>query len=200
MLFDTEYKTVSGKTESIFKDRGSKFIGICKPISSVEEFKEFLQTTKTDYPQAVHYCYAYRIGYDKTNFRINDDGEPSGTAGRPIYNVIQSYDLTDIGIIVVRYFGGTLLGVPGLINAYKNSSLEAVKANEIIIKQITQKIEIEFEFNKMNESMKIIKEYKLKILSQQTDTNYKISIELPIKNAEQIYSALKNYNISYRFI
>lgn len=200
MLFDPSYSTVSKITEAIFKDRGSKFIGICSPCNSIEAFKHTLNDVKLQYPGAVHYCYAYRIGYDKQLYRINDDGEPSGSAGRPIYNVILSNDLTNISIIVVRYFGGTLLGVPGLINAYKQASLLAVSENVIIKKDVMERAMIEFEFDQMNLAMRIIKEHQLKIISQEALTNYKISIEVPIKKAEQVRSAFLLLRINYTYI
>jgi uncharacterized YigZ family protein len=200
MLFDTEYKTVSERTESLFKDKGSKFIGICFPVQSVTDFKENLSTIKNDHPLAVHHCYAYRIGYDKQLYRINDDGEPSGSAGRPIYNCILSKDLTNIGIVVVRYFGGTLLGVPGLINAYKQASLEAIDQNKILIKQIVEKLRIEFAYEKMNDAMRIIKEHQLKILSQESDLNYRMVVEVPIKNAERVRSAFSLHTIHFTYL
>jgi uncharacterized YigZ family protein len=200
MLFDSDYKTISKTTEGVFKEKGSKFIALCKPISSVEDFKNWLVEIKSNYTGAVHYCYAYRIGYDKQLYRINDDGEPSGSAGRPIYNVIQSNELTNIGIVVVRYFGGTLLGVPGLINAYKQSSIEALHQNVIITKSIIEKLSIEFAYEKMNEAMRVIKEHQLKIIKQESAEHYYMEVEVPIKNAEQVRSAFQLYSISYKYL
>ncbi len=200
MLFDTSYKTIVKKSEALYKDRGSKFIALCSPIKNLDEFKVFLNEVKLQYPAAVHYCYAYRIGYDKQLYRINDDGEPSGSAGRPIYNIILSNDLTNVCIIVVRYFGGTLLGVPGLINAYKQASILALAENNIIEKDIIEKASIEFEFDKMNVVMRIVKENHLKIISQDADTKYILSIEVPIKNAEQVRSAFQLARIEYRYL
>lgn len=200
MLFDTEYKTLKVRTEGIYKEKGSKFIAICKPVFDVLDFKEFLQETKQAYPGAVHYCYAYRIGYDKQLYRLNDDGEPSGSAGKPIYNVILSNDLTNIGIIVVRYFGGTLLGVPGLIQAYKQSSLEAINSNEIIVVPILERANIEFAFEKMNIAMRIIKENHLKIIKQDALHTYTIELEVPIKNAEKVRSAFHTNQIVYTYL
>lgn len=200
MLFDIEYKTPTSISESIYKEKGSKFIAVCKHLKSVDDFKAFLAEIKIKYPSAVHYCYAYRIGYDKSIYRMNDDGEPSGSAGKPIYNAILSNDLTNIGIVVVRYFGGTLLGVPGLINAYKSSSIEAIKLNTIETRNILEKAEIQFAYEQMNEVMKIIKEYQLKIIKQETDLDYKIQLEIPIKNAEQVRSAFSSNKINYSYI
>jgi uncharacterized YigZ family protein len=200
MLFDTSYKSITKKTESLFKDRGSKFIAVCAPTKNLEEFKSLLNEVKLQYPGAVHYCYAYRIGYDKQLYRINDDGEPSGSAGRPIYNIILSNDLTNVCIIVVRYFGGTLLGVPGLINAYKQASILAIDENKIVLQEIIEKACIIFEFDQMNIAMRIVKEYQLKILSQEAVTNYTIMIEVPIKNAEQVRSAFHTARIEYKYV
>ncbi len=200
MLFETEYKTIKRPSEGVYKEKGSKFIALCKPIATVEEFKEWITEVKEQHPTAVHHCYAYRIGYDKSQFRMNDDGEPSGTAGKPIYNVLLSNDLTNVGIIVVRYFGGTLLGVPGLINAYKHSSLAALEENEIITKQIIEKANIRFDYLKMNSVMRIIKENQVKIINQETNDDYIMTIETPIKNAERVRSAFQTNLIDYKYL
>jgi len=191
MLFDTEYKTITLVSEGLFKEKGSKFIAFCKPIYSIEDFKEWLNELKILHPSAVHHCYAYRIGYDKSQYRMNDDGEPSGSAGKPIYNVILSNDLTNIGIIIVRYFGGSLLGVPGLINAYKQASVEAIALNNIITRDIVEKVSIQFPYEKMNVVMRIVKEHQLKIIQQESDLDYTMYLELPIKNADRIRSAFE---------
>ncbi len=191
MLFDTEYKTITLVSEGLFKEKGSKFIAFCKPIYTVEEFKEWLTELKVLHPSAVHHCYAYRIGYDKSQYRMNDDGEPSGSAGKPIYNVILSNDLTNIGIIIVRYFGGSLLGVPGLISAYKQASVEAIALNNIITRDIVEKVSIQFPYEKMNVVMRIVKEHQLKIIQQESDLDYTMYLELPIKNADRIRSAFE---------
>ncbi len=191
MLFDTEYKTITLVSEGLFKEKGSKFIAFCKPIYSIEDFKEWLNELKILHPSAVHHCYAYRIGYDKSQYRMNDDGEPSGSAGKPIYNVILSNDLTNIGIIIVRYFGGSLLGVPGLISAYKQASVEAIALNNIITRDIVEKVSIQFPYEKMNVVMRIVKEHQLKIIQQESDLDYTMYLELPIKNADRIRSAFE---------
>ncbi|MCF8283598.1 MAG: YigZ family protein [Sphingobacteriales bacterium] len=191
MLFDTEYKTITLVSEGLFKEKGSKFIAFCKPIYSIEDFKEWLNELKILHPSAVHHCYAYRIGYDKSQYRMNDDGEPSGSAGKPIYNVILSNDLTNIGIIIVRYFGGSLLGVPGLISAYKQASVDAIALNNIITRDIVEKVSIQFPYEKMNVVMRIVKEHQLKIIQQESDLDYTMYLELPIKNADRIRSAFE---------
>ncbi len=200
MLFDTEYKTVSRLSEGLYKEKGSKFIAYCKNLYTTDEFKSWLLEIKEEHPTAVHHCYAYRIGYDKSAYRFNDDGEPSGSAGRPIYNVILSNDLTNVAIIVVRYFGGSLLGVPGLINAYKQSSIEAIEQNEIIVKEISELVSITFDYLQMNSAMKVIKEYQLKIIAQESAEQYTIKLEVPIKNADQVRSAFQTNQIIYNYL
>jgi putative IMPACT (imprinted ancient) family translation regulator len=178
MLFETEYRTITIASEGLFKEKGSKFIAFCKPIFSIEEFKEWLSESKTLHPSAVHHCYAYRIGYDKSQYRMNDDGEPSGSAGKPIYNVILSNDLTNIGI-------------PGLISAYKQASVEAIALNNIITRDIVEKVSIQFPYEKMNVVMRIVKEHQLKVIQQESDLDYTMYLELPIKNANRIRSAFE---------
>lgn len=201
MLLNNDYHTVSKYSEATFKDKGSKFIACLQAVESIDEFKLFLAATKKKYPAAVHYCYAYRIGYDKNNYRSSDDGEPSGSAGKPIYNQLLAYDLTNVAIIVVRYFGGTLLGVPGLINAYKQSSIEAIQENEIITKEILELAKLEFAFEKMNEVMKVIKENKIKITQQGAREKYELNIEIPFSTLDKSKKAFnKIESLVYQYI
>jgi uncharacterized YigZ family protein len=160
------FLTIKAPSEGEFKDKGSKFLAYAFSVSSVEEVKQQLDFLHELHPKAVHHCYAYRFGFEHEHFRANDDGEPSGSAGKPILNAIQSRQLSNILIVVVRYFGGTLLGVPGLINAYKSASLEAIDSAEIIEKVVVIEHEISFEFEQMNAVMKIMKTHSLKILEQ----------------------------------
>jgi uncharacterized YigZ family protein len=178
MLFEDTYRTISKPSEGDFKDRGSKFLAFAYPIEREKDIKPLIDELKNLHPKANHHCYAFRLGMDRSNFRINDDGEPSGTAGRPILNVLLSKELTNILVVVVRYFGGTLLGVPGLINAYKSAALEALKNAEIIEKTINSRYEIGFDVDKMNDVMKIIKEFNLKILNQTYDNRCGIEFEV----------------------
>ncbi|HMC99422.1 MAG TPA: YigZ family protein, partial [Ferruginibacter sp.] len=141
--------TIEKPSVAEFKDRGSKFIAHAYPIQDVAEFKRILQQLKKDHPKAVHHCFAYRLGTDENNFRGNDDGEPSGSAGRPILGQIDSKNLTNVLVVVVRYFGGTLLGVPGLINAYKMSASMALQLTPVLQKPITVKYEIRFNYTQM---------------------------------------------------
>ena len=137
-----KYFTIDKSVESIYKEKGSKFLSFLYPVSSVDEVKEYLTQLKKKYYDATHHCYAYIIGYDKETFRMNDDGEPSSTAGKPIYGQLQSNDLTNVLLVVVRYFGGTKLGVSGLIKAYKESSAECIALAQIVEKQVKNKYNI----------------------------------------------------------
>lgn len=179
MLFNDTYKTISKLSEGVFRDKGSKFIAYAYPISSTDQLKDILSDVRNTHSKARHFCWAYRLTPDRGIFRINDDGEPSGTAGRPILNAMLSADLTNILIVVVRYFGGTLLGVPGLINAYKTAAIEALNVADIIEKKINDIYEIEFNYLQMNDVMRILKEEKINILGQQFDNQCKIIFEVP---------------------
>ncbi|MCL3781214.1 YigZ family protein [Prolixibacteraceae bacterium JC049] len=176
------YKTIASPTEGLFKDKGSKFIAYAYPVYSEDEIKEHIQHLKKEHYSARHHCYAWRLGADKKRFRANDDGEPSSTAGKPILGQIQSYDLTNILIVVVRYFGGTLLGVSGLINAYKNGAIEAIENAEIIEKIVEDIYQIEYEYLNMNDVMHIIKEEKLEQIETVFDLH--CSIKIPIRQTE----------------
>lgn len=178
MLFDDTYKTISSTSEGIFRDRGSKFIGYAYPILSEDAVKDILVALRAEHPKARHFCWAFRLSPDRSIFRIQDDGEPSGTAGRPILNSMLSADITNVLIVVVRYFGGTLLGVPGLINAYKTAAVEAIQAAEVIEKTVNDIYELQFDYLLMNDVMRLIKEEKLNIVSQEFDNSCSIKIEI----------------------
>ena len=172
-----QYKTIKSTSEGLFKDKGSKFLAFAYPFEDENELKKYIEPLRKEHFKAVHFCYAYRLGMDKTQFRINDDGEPSGSAGRPILNVLLSKEITNILIIVVRYWGGTLLGVPGLINAYKSVTEEALKAAEIIEKTVNEVHQITFAYVQMNDVMKVVKDFDLKIKNQQFDNQCIMEIE-----------------------
>ncbi|WP_443947248.1 IMPACT family protein [Pedobacter sp. AW1-32] len=178
MLFDDTYKTIEKPSEGIFRDKGSKFIAYAYPISTEDEVKPIIAGLRAEHAKARHFCYAYRLTPDRKVFRVNDDGEPSGTAGRPILNTLLSEDVTNLLMVVVRYFGGTLLGVPGLINAYKTASIEALKAAKITTKTVNDIYEIHFDYLQMNDVMKLTKEENLLVLAQQFDTNYLLQFEV----------------------
>jgi len=188
MLFDDSYKTIENTSEGIFRDKGSKFIAYAYPIRGEEEVKPIIMNLRSANPKANHFCYAYRLTPNRSVFRVSDDGEPSGTAGRPILNCLLSEDLTNILIVVVRYFGGTLLGVPGLINAYKNASIEAIKASKVISKTVNDVYEAHFEYLQMNDVMKLSKEENLQILAQQFDINCILKFEVRKAQLNQVLS------------
>lgn len=179
MLFDNIYKTISSPSEGIFRDKGSKFIAYAFPLTSADQVKNIISNLQSIHSKARHFCWAYRLTPDRGVYRFNDDGEPSGTAGRPILNTILSADLTNILIVVVRYFGGTLLGVPGLINAYKTAAAEALNMADVIEKQISDIYEINFNYLEMNDVMRILKEEKINLIDQQFDNQCKIILEVP---------------------
>lgn len=161
------YYTIEKPGIAEFRDRGSKFIAYAFPLSGVGDFKLKMEQVKKEHPKATHHCYAYRLGFDKNNFRVNDDGEPSGTAGRPILRQIDSKELTDIVIIVARYFGGSLLGVPGLINAYKTSASMAIQVVPYIQKPIEVRYGLQFDYTVVNTVMSIIKQFSCTIFQQE---------------------------------
>ena len=171
------YKTIKSASEGLFKDKGSKFLAYAYPFKNESELKNIIEPLRKEHFKAVHFCYAYRIGLDKNDFRVNDDGEPSGSAGRPILNVLLSKEITNILVVVVRYWGGTLLGVPGLINAYKSATEEAIANAEIIEKTVNDIYQITFGYVQMNDIMKVVKDFDLKIRNQQFDNQCVIEVE-----------------------
>jgi uncharacterized YigZ family protein len=167
MLQDPNYyQTIDSPSVAEFTDRGSKFIALAFPVASIEEFKKMLNEVKKNYPKASHYCFAYRIGTDGLTYRVTDAGEPSGSAGRPILGQIDSKGLTNVCIIVVRFFGGTLLGVPGLINAYKSAASMALQITPVVRKQIELKYELEFDYTITNDVMIVVKNFGCNLLNQ----------------------------------
>ena len=194
MLFDDTYKTISAPAEGVFKDKGSKFIAFAYPILSESEVKPILLKLRAEHTKANHFCYAYRLTPDKSVFRINDDGEPSGTAGRPILNVLLSAELTNILVVVVRYFGGTLLGVPGLIAAYKGAAAEAAGLADVIEKTVNDRYEIRFDYLVMNDVMRLVKEEQLQIIEQQFDNECVISFETRTSQLNKVLQKLEKIN------
>ena len=186
-LKDT-YKTISKpSTEVLFKDRNSKFFGYAFPVLSTDDIKEQLTALKKKHHTARHWCYAYQLGTEQIEYRANDDGEPNNSAGMPIYGQIQSFDLTNILIVVVRYFGGTKLGVGGLINAYRTGAQMALEASNIIEKTINNEFLLSFDYKDMNKVMRIIKEQQIAILNQQLELNCAMTISVRKKEAEKIF-------------
>ncbi len=161
-----EYQTIDEPSIGEFRDRGSKFIAYAYPATTADEALEHLTEVKKLHPKARHHCYAYRLGLDQNNFRANDDGEPSGTAGRPILGQIDSFGLTNITVIVVRYFGGTKLGTSGLINAYKTSTAESLAQAKVVKKIVRDVFQLDFEYSIMGQVMNALKQCNLDIIDQ----------------------------------
>ncbi len=201
MLFSDSYKTVAGISEGVFRDRGSKFIGYVYPIRSESQVKGIVSSVKDLHPKARHHCWAWRLSPDRSVYPVNDDGEPSGTAGRPILNMILSNDLTDILLVVVRYFGGTLLGVPGLINAYKTAAAEALNSASIVEKTVNDHYELFFDHDQMNDVMKVIKNEHLKITGQEYDSRHRLQVEIRQSLVNAVMQKLGNIDgLKLRYI
>jgi uncharacterized YigZ family protein len=191
-LKDT-YKTIAFPSEEIlFKEKNSKFFGYAFPVTTEDEFKNHLEILRKKHFGAVHWCYAFQLGTDKIQFRANDDGEPSNTAGMPIYGQIQSFGLTNILVVVVRFFGGIKLGVGGLIAAYRTSAQMALENAEIIEKTIDIHYSISFDYKNMNKVMRVIKEKNLEIISQKMEMSCEIEIATRKKNAEMVFDIFSN--------
>jgi len=158
MMFSDTYQTIDSEAKGLFKDRGSRFIAIAVPVTSQEEIKRRLEELRKEYHDARHHCYAWVLNPDRQTWRINDDGEPSGTAGRPILAQINSRELTNILVVVIRYFGGTLLGVSGLINAYRTATADALANSSVVERHLTDSWQISFPYASMNDVMKVLKE------------------------------------------
>lgn len=185
------YQTIEKQTSAEFSDRGSKFIGMAFPVSSIPEFKEALNVVKKMHPKASHHCFAYRMGMDGRTYRVADAGEPSGSAGRPILGQIDSKGLTNVLIVVVRYFGGTLLGVPGLINAYKSAASMALQVTPIIKKPILSLYELHFDYTISNEIMRIIKKYGCHLLKQDLQLFCNFEVGVPRQFEQECITALE---------
>ena len=189
------YKTIAIDSEEIlFKEKNSKFFGYAFPVTSEEEIKKHLEILRKKHQGAGHFCYAFQIGTDKFHHRANDDGEPSNSAGMPIYGQIQSFDLTNVLVVVVRFFGGVKLGVGGLISAYKTTAQLALEASEIIEKTINIHFVISFDYKNMNKVMRIIKEKNLEIISQKMNESCEIEIATRKKNAEAIFDIFNDFH------
>jgi len=187
------YKTISAKSEGYFKDKGSKFIAYAWPVSNEDEIKEILTEIKKEHHNARHHCYAWRLGTEEITWRANDDGEPSSTAGRPILGQLQSFDVTNVFIVVVRYFGGTLLGTSGLINAYKTAAADALSSARIVTKTIEVKYKLHFTYPHMNDVMQIIKQENLNIVDTQFEIECDLYFTVRKSEAGRIGKVFQNY-------
>ncbi|MEM6687362.1 MAG: YigZ family protein [Bacteroidota bacterium] len=197
------YKTIETPSEEVlFKDRNSKFFGYAFPISNEDDIKQHIETLKKSHYSARHWCYAWQLSKSEPfRFRANDDGEPSNSAGMPIYGQIQSFDVTNVLIVVVRYFGGTKLGVGGLINAYRTGAQLALEAADIVEKTINIDYLLIFEYKNMNKVMRVIKERNLKIITQKLELDCRITISVRQKEATQIFELFTNmYEIGIKEI
>ncbi len=182
------YKTISFPSPTIlFKEKNSKFFGYAYPVQSELEVKPIIDNLRKQHPQAVHYCYAYQIGTNTILYRANDDGEPSKTAGIPIYGQIQSFGLTNILVVIVRIYGGIKLGVGGLISAYRTAAQLTLESSKIIEKTIDIHFQISFDYKNINKVMRVIKEKEIEIVSQKMEMSCEIEILARKKNAEMIF-------------
>ncbi|NDE09255.1 MAG: YigZ family protein [Chitinophagia bacterium] len=185
------YKTIDQSAVAEYKDRGSKFLAFADPILKVEDFKKWLLFLKKEHPKAAHHCFAYRIGNDGNTFRVSDDGEPAGSAGKPILGQIDSKEVTNISVIVVRYFGGSLLGVPGLINAYKTVTSLVLQITPIVKKQIEESYIVHFDYTLINEVMMVLKQCNCTILTQELQLFCNISTGIPKSRLTEVLYRLK---------
>lgn len=185
------FLTIENISEGLYKEKGSKFLAFAYPVRTVDEIKLIVKDLRKEYFDARHWCFAYMLGQDKAVYRANDDGEPSGSAGLPILGQIKSKNVTNVLVVVVRYFGGTKLGVSGLVNAYKTSTAEALENANIIEEIVKDKIEFSFEYLGMNDVMKLIKEYDLEIISQNFDNQCQMTLQVRQKLSNQVLEKLK---------
>jgi len=184
------YLTVSKYSEGLYKEKGSKFLAFAYPTDNEDQVKNFLDELKKKYYDARHHCYAFIIGIDGEYYRSNDDGEPNHSAGDPILGQIRSRELTNTLVVVVRYFGGTKLGVSGLINAYKTAAADAIDNSQIVEKLITKPIHIQFQYPELNDVMRIIKEYDLEISHQVMDLRCKMTLNVRLKILDEVYEKI----------
>ena len=191
LIIEDKYKEVKKNTTGIYKEKGSKFIAYSYPVYSEEEVKEKLEEVRKLEHSARHYCYAYILNPDKSAQRANDDGEPSSTAGKPILGQILSNDLTNILVVVVRYFGGVKLGVPGLIRSYKTAAAEAILEATIITKTIKEQYEVSFKYPQMNDVMRLIKEYDLEVVNTDFQIDCKLIFAVPKSKANDVVDTFK---------
>ena len=189
--FDS-YKSIAAPSEGLFKDNGSRFIALAYPVETEAEVKEIVASLRKEYHDARHHCYAYRLGYKADVFRSSDDGEPSGSAGRPILGQIDSVGLSDVLVVVVRYFGGIKLGIPGLIRAYKTSTADALGNAVIVTKIATQRFLVEFEYLSMNSVMKVLKDLDLQPRSQDFGESCSLEVAVRLSSLQIFKEKLQN--------
>ena len=197
MMADDTYKTITGVVDSCYTEKRSRFIAYAVPVRTVEEVKEQVDTFRKQYYDARHVCWAYMLGPDRSTFRANDDGEPSGTAGKPILGQINSLELTDILVVVIRYFGGIKLGTGGLIVAYRAAAAEALSLAELEERTVDEEITVQFEYPFMNGIMRIIKEDNPEVLSQSFDMNCEMTLRIRKSEADKLRNRLLKVETAY---
>ena len=186
-----QFQTLAQPSQAEFRDRGSQFIAYAMPVQTVDQCKSHLQEIRKEHPKATHHCFAYRLGIDGNQFRANDDGEPSGTAGKPILGQIDSRELTDLQVVVVRYFGGTQLGVPGLIQAYKTATALSLQLSPVLRKSVLKSFSVEFDYTRTNEVMRLLRELDISILKQQHDLFSKLEVGVPVRKILRLQERLQ---------
>ncbi|MDD4145286.1 MAG: YigZ family protein [Prolixibacteraceae bacterium] len=192
------YKSIKEQSEGYFKDRGSKFFSFAYPVETEEEIKEILDLLRKEHHSARHHCYAWRLGRKDISYRANDDGEPSSTAGKPILGQLQSFDVTNVLVVVIRYFGGTLLGTSGLINAYKSAAASALENAEIITLTIDTVFRLTYSYNEMNEVMRILKQENMNIIDTRFEDICRLDFsvrESKAKKAEKLFGRFHGVKI-----
>lgn len=196
-----EYKTIEKPVENkLLKEKGSKFIGFAFPVNNETELKNALEKVRLEHPKATHHCYAFRMGLNGENYRANDDGEPSGSAGLPIYNQLLANEITNVLVISVRYYGGTKLGVSGLVKAYKESAKITLEEAKIITKELETEIEIQFNFNQQNVIFTLLSKFDAKVLSFDADANCILTATLKTAQKQSISEKLSEMqHISFDF-
>jgi uncharacterized YigZ family protein len=196
------YTTIKTEVRDILlKEKGSKFIGFAFPINNEKELKTALEGLKIEHPKATHHCYAFRIGINGENYRANDDGEPSGSAGLPIYNQLLAHNLTNILVVIIRYYGGTKLGVSGLVKAYKESTKMTLEEAEIITKELETELEIHFKFSQQNVIFSLLNKFNAKVLDFDAQEDCKITAKLNLSEKEKISEILSEIQyITFDFL
>jgi uncharacterized YigZ family protein len=192
LMTNDYYNTIDTPSSAEYKDRGSKFIAYAFPVLTINDFKEKLAGVKKEHPKAAHHCFAYRLGLDGTVFRVSDDGEPSGSAGRPILGQIDSKQVTNVAVVVVRYFGGTLLGVPGLINAYKTATSLALQLTPIIAKPILIHYLLRFDYTQMNEVLRLLRQFECTVGNMQNQLFSSLEAGIPRNRLDDVMYKLRD--------
>ncbi|NPA37038.1 MAG: YigZ family protein [Chlorobi bacterium] len=185
------YKTIKEPSEGIYKEKGSKFLAFAYPVFNEDEIKKYISELKKEYHDARHHCYSWKLGMDDNHYRMNDDGEPSGTAGKPIYGQILSYGLTNVLVVVVRYFGGTKLGTSGLIHAYKTATKDAFENAEVVEKTVNDIITVSFDYGVMNDVMRIVKDEEPEVVSQDFNLDCRMVLSVRQSHSPMVVKKLK---------